>query len=162
MGYIYSAAESVIVVLQSASYAILTRNARSWEPYTEEDLRTLNEDRWIDSVWTYQELVNAKELWFTTTGLEAGISVSDEDLLNGIGLSLNRYKKKHEISAVELRQRFPFLDALEDRLTDRMIGGYLQRSVFACLTDIGSRRCDPEMPENRLYTLLRAITQEPS
>lgn len=162
MGYIYAQAESVVVVLQSATYGMISRNARSREAYSEEEMRILNDDKWIDSVWTYEELVNAKEFFFTTTGLPSGTRMKGEDLFNGVGLSLERYKTLHALSELQIRQQFPALHAMEDALADRMLGGYLQRSMLTCLAGVANRYCDPAWPANRLYALLGTLTQEPS
>jgi len=162
MGNIYSRAQSTIVVLQSASWAIISRDARSNVPYMESQMDHLNQDAWVTRVWTYQELVNAQDLFFTAVDLPPGTRISDEDLLNSIGLTLRRYMVHNQLPALESRRRFPALDALESALGDRQIGFPLERSMLTCLTAIAGRDYDPAWPASRLYALLGALTQEPS
>ncbi|EMD01290.1 hypothetical protein BAUCODRAFT_204933 [Baudoinia panamericana UAMH 10762] len=159
MGNIYSSARSTIVVLQSTTWEIISRDARSNEPYSEIQLDQLNEDNWINSVWTYQELVNARAVSLTAVGLSSGRSIKGDDFLNCIGFSLDRYKRQHSLSALAIRRRYPVLDAFEDSIADWMVAGYMDRSMLACLTGVAGRYCDPARPTNRMYALLGALTQ---
>ena len=68
MGFIYSLATEVIVSLGSSNGTVLTRMIHS-EELGEDALDTLESDKWIESVWTYQEVVNSKAFRFVAQEL---------------------------------------------------------------------------------------------
>src|ERR1700693_75598 len=77
MGYIYSSAVSVIIALQGPIWNIIETAAagQSPSPFPDSDLRALEQDKWISRVWTYQELVNGADTYFTTTNPGVGTPV---------------------------------------------------------------------------------------
>ena len=162
MGFIYSTAKSVIVVLQKDAWHAVNGVDLPKVPLDEVRMRAVDADPWISSVWTYQELVNANALRFTGFGAGVDSSLEGEVFLNGIGFSLDTYKRSNNVSALGMRTIFPNLDAMEDAVADWRIAGYLERSMLTCLTGVAGRSCDPERPTNRLYSLLGAMSDAAS
>jgi hypothetical protein len=93
MGFIYSQASRVVVSLSETSYAAVEQMTRS-DRVDEKALDSLDQDEWVRSVWTYQEVVNSKRLSFVTGGVADAI-VDGSHFLDCVGYSLDRYKKTH-------------------------------------------------------------------
>jgi hypothetical protein len=163
MGYIYSTAVSVIVFLQGPIWNIIETAAfgKSPSPFPPSDLQTLELDRWISRVWTYQELVNGADTYFTTTNPGAGTPVVEaQRFLNCVGASLNSWKKDNDQGEMGVLETFPRLGILEDALADILMGGYLERTALGVLSNINLRDVDPKHSENRLLACLGALTKE--
>ena len=165
MGYIYSTAVSVIIFLQGPIWNIIETAAfgKSPSPFPPCDLEVLEQDRWISRVWTYQELVNGADTYFTTTNPGAGTPVVEaQRFLNCLGASLNRWKKENDQGEMGVLETFPRLSILEDALGDILMSGYLERTGLGVLSNISLRDVDPNHPENRLLACLGALTKEAS
>ncbi|GKZ83521.1 hypothetical protein AnigIFM56816_008616 [Aspergillus niger] len=124
MGYIYSAAKEVIVALMpERSFAIkeLSRS-RGSDGLSDQSLQSLENDEWIRSVWTYQEVVNSKQLYLTTTNMSDPDSIDGNTFLNRLGYSLEIYRKSRGLDQVDLRRIHPMLDAFDDLLCPIWIG----------------------------------------
>jgi hypothetical protein len=165
MGYIYSTAVSVIIVLQGPIWNIIETalTGESPSPCKLSELQVLEQDRWISRVWTYQELVNGADTYFTTMNPNVGTPVVQvQRFLNCVGASLNRWKKENEQGEMGVLETFPRLSILEDALGDMLMNGYLQRTALGVLSNIGLRDVDPHYPQNRLLACLGALTKEVS
>src|SRR4030088_3136568 len=96
MGFIYGSATSTIVVLQQLTWDVVERRANKKSPdaLSFDEMELLEEDLWIRSPWTYQEIVNSRVTRFACIRPEGkGLSVDCERLLNCIGFSLEKWKK---------------------------------------------------------------------
>ncbi len=158
MGFIYSRASQVVVVLSTNSFGAVEQMTRS-DRLDEESLQILNQDVWIKSVWTYQEVVNSQLLIFVSGGSSGGI-VDVSDFLNCVGYSLELYKKKYSLNSFDIRDRFPGLDALEDVITDWMISSYQQRSALQVLSNMDRRSWSDAF--NYFYAMMGAVTDQRS
>lgn len=165
MGYIYSSAVSVIVVLHGPIWNII-RTALSQEspaPFAVSELHILEEDKWISRVWTYQELVNGADTYFTTSDPGAGYPVVQvQRFLNCVGCSLNMWKKDNGLGEMGVLDTFPRLSIMEDALGEMIMSGYLERTALNVLSNIGLRDFDTKFPQNRLLACLGALTKEAS
>lgn len=162
MGFIYSRAESVIVVLKTDSFSAVLASMQSREPLSDAAMTHLDKDKWITSVWTYQEVVNARAVSFTSFEMEVASKISALDLFSQVGWSLRRWKHRHSVPQAAVTTTFPGLNALEDTCADWQTADYVERSMLTCLTGLSGRWCDPARPTNRLYALLGTLSQEPS
>jgi hypothetical protein len=122
-------------------------------------LRILDQDEWVRSVWTYQEVVNSQRLSFVSGGIADAI-VDGSSFLNCLGFSLKLYKDTHACDSFDIRQRFPGLDALDDLIADWLISDYTQRSAFQVISNL-DRRYSAE-PKNYFYSMIGAISKTPS
>ncbi|RDK36531.1 hypothetical protein M752DRAFT_271519 [Aspergillus phoenicis ATCC 13157] len=138
MGYIYSAAKEVIVALMpERSFAIkeLSRS-RGSDGLSDQSLQSLENDEWIRSVWTYQEVVNSKQLYLTTTNMSDPDSIDGNTFLNRLGYSLEIYRKSRGLDQVDLRRIHPMLDAFDDLPLERPPGlsmeGLIETTMQLC------------------------------
>lgn len=165
MGFIYSTAVSVIIVLQGPIWKIIETAAsgRSPDSFPLPDLQVLEEDKWISRVWTYQELVNGAEAWFTTTNPSPNRpAVQVQRFLNCVGSSLNRWKKENKKGEMGVLETFPNISVLEEALGDMILSPYLERTALGVLSNIAGRDYDANFPQNRLLACLGALTKEVS
>lgn len=165
MGHIYSAAESVIIIIQDPAWKIILEASSGKTPdaLSYDDMQALEGDKWITSVWTYQELVNARKIHFAPIHPEGYDSIVKGDrFFNCTGFSLEQWKKRNDKTTSESLIEFPTLNTFEDTLADLATSGYLGRSVFQVLANMACRTYDPFFPANRLLASLGALTQEVS
>ncbi|KAL4253784.1 hypothetical protein ABKN59_002982 [Abortiporus biennis] len=170
MGFIYGRAEKVIVVLQQKSF-----NAVKWicgweqgDDFDESYMHDLEADKWIKSVWTYQEVVNSHDLYFagestgqdTSESSEAGL-LQGQEFLNGLGFYLEQYRRHHQVTVLQLRQRFPNLDTFEDLIADWMVAAYCDRSAMEIMSNMSRRSYDDD-GKNYFYSMIGAVTHVPS
>ncbi|KAI9703944.1 MAG: hypothetical protein M1820_005726 [Bogoriella megaspora] len=158
MGFIYSQAKEVRAVLSESSF-LAVKQLSTGDSLDCEALITVEADKWIQSVWTYQEVVNSQRLAFLCSAAPRSI-VDGSHFLNGIGYSISRYKKKYDIDSFTFRASFPSLDALEDLIADWMIAGYQERSALAVMSNMDRRKWNEE--RNYYYSMIGAITSKPS
>lgn len=165
MGYIYSSAVAVIIVLQGPIWNVIETAAsgRSPAPFPLSELQLLEQDKWISRVWTYQELVNGADTYFTTTNPDVRTPVVQvQRFLNCVGASLNKWKKENEQGEMGVLENFHYLSILEEALGDILMSGYLERTALSVLSNVGLRDLDAKFPENRLLACLGALTKEAS
>lgn len=165
MGHIYSAAESVIIIIQDPAWKIILEASSGPTPdaLSYDDMQALEGDKWITSVWTYQELVNARNIHFAPIHPEGyDYIVKGERFFNCAGFSLEQWKKRNDKTTSDSLIEFPTLNTFEDTLADLATSGYLGRSVFQVLANMACRTYDPFFPANRLLASLGALTQEVS
>ncbi|KAL3264729.1 hypothetical protein ABHI18_000434 [Aspergillus niger] len=161
MGYIYSAAKEVIVALMpERSFAIkeLSRS-RGSDGLSDQSLQSLENDEWIRSVWTYQEVVNSKQLYLTTTNMSDPNSIDGNTFLNRLGYSLEIYRKSRGLDQVDLRRIHPMLDAFDDLVSDWRISDYTERSAFQVMSNLDRRQVSEQ--KNYYYSMIGSIHKQP-
>jgi hypothetical protein len=164
MGFIYSAAISVIIVLQQSMWEIIesVSSKVSPRPLSYEEMQILENDNWISRVWTYQELVNSRDAFFTTLAPEVqGHAILAKRFFNCVGF-LGQWKRTTGKGQSAFLEEFHNLNTLEDTLADREMGNYLDRVALRVLSNMALRKFDPEYPQNRLLACLGALTQDAS
>ena len=154
MGFIYSEASEVVICM-SESLAPVIREMRSSDRISDAALLALENDGWVRSVWTYQEVVNSKLLNFVS-GAEV---VDGSQFLNCLGYSLQHYKAAHDIDDMDLSKTLPRLDALEELIADWMTGNYTERSALRTMSQFAYRY--NEDPKNYFYAFLGAVVRGP-
>jgi hypothetical protein len=165
MGFIYSKAVSVVVVLEGAGWEIVkkasaSKTAIQLSPKEMEDLEL---DTWISRVWTYQEMVNNEYVHFTAfSSVDEKVVVPYEPLFDCIGYSSERWMKETGTPQAEFLRKFPNLNNLADTLFDARMSLYLGRSALAVLSNMSARAFDLQYPGNRLLASLGALTQKAS
>ncbi|KAL9123052.1 MAG: hypothetical protein Q9187_000403 [Circinaria calcarea] len=157
MGFIYSRASLVMVILSPLSFDAVKEMSEG-TVLKESTLEILEQDEWNRSVWTYQEIVNSQQLQFVC-GSRTGLTVDREHFLNCVGSALRLYTTKHKLDIFTVYERFPNLSAFEDIMLDSLIGGYTQRSALQILSNF-HRRSYAE-PRNYFYAMIGAMIQEP-
>jgi len=154
MGYIYSAAEEVIITLPPSLLPVLNEMKDS-DRLSEEVLLSLEEDEWVRSVWTYQEVVNAKAVYF----IGGTAKIDGNHFLNCLGHSLMLYREIHHLSAFDLSKQLPKLNALEELLVDWMLGGYTERSALRAMSQFQYRHNHD--PKNYFYAVVGTMVKGP-
>lgn len=165
MGWIYNAAASVIVVLDGSIWEIIQSVSTAVSPrsLTHEELVIIEEDTWISRVWTYQELVNAREVFFTTgEPSEEAHAIEAHRFLNCVGFSLMKRSEFLDEGYGVVLQTFHNVNTLEDTLADRQTAGYLERTSLGVFSNMAHRNFDPQYPQNRLLACMGALTMEVS
>jgi len=165
MGFIYSAAISVIIVLQQSIWNIIESVSSEVSPraLTYEEMQILEKDTWISRVWTYQELVNDRNAFFSTLAPVAqGHAIHAEKFFDCVGFSLSQWKRTRGKGHSEVLKEFRNLNTLEDTLADRQMGVYLDRVALKVVSNMALRSFDPEYPQNRLLACMGTLTQEVS
>lgn len=157
MGAIYSQALEVQVMLSRPTFTVLQRVAQG-SVLDDNDLWLLNEDPWVRSVWTYQEVVNSQRLVLVCIGQPECV-IEGEKFLDNLGFCLTAYKDAKNIESFGFRQRYPFVDALEDLVADWRVSGYLERSAMSIMAAMNQRTFERE--ENYFYSMIGALTAEP-
>lgn len=165
MGFIYNLAADVFVALSEPTSTVIgqwqKKEAETSLSQIESQLRVLEEDRWISSVWTYQEIMNSKIFYFVTSKPGAGPTlIEPESFVNELGQALLRYKKGNCLNVFELRSHFPALDALQEVVIDWRTSAYLEVSAMQVMANLDRR--SSSMPKNYFYSMLGVFTQEPS
>ena len=157
MGFIYNLAFAVFVALSGPAFAILNRMNRS-DQVSGEQLLTLEQDEWVSSVWTYQEIINSKMLHFVSS--QPGVAVIDGSMfLNRLGYSLTLLGKEMGISTFDICRRFPRLDALQEVLADFRMANYCEVSALQALSNLDRRFTGK--PKNYFYSLLGVVSKTP-
>jgi hypothetical protein len=154
-----------MIVLQQSIWKIIESASSEVSPraLSYEEMQILERDSWINRVWTYQELVNGSDTFFTTLEPEAqGHAIRAEKFFNCVGFSLDQWKKITGKAYSEVLEEFHNLNTLEDTLADRQMGNYLDRVGLRVLSNMAHRNFDPKYPQNRLLACLGALTQDAS
>ena len=157
MGFIYSQATEVRVALSKDSFmAVQQLNMRN--RLDEAALTTLEQDEWVQSVWTYQEVVNSQRLAFVSPDAP-GAHVDGSHFLNGVDYTLQKYKKSNGLDTFDIREQFPHLDALDDLIADWLIARYTKRSALAVMSNMDRRVWSDE--RNYFFAMIGAVTDKP-
>jgi len=164
MGFIYSQAEEVVVSLDSSTGVVL-RHMSGDTDIQDEMLEILEQDAWVESVWTYQEVVNGRGLKFVPR-YQLGEHQGDDTIMipglrffSCLGTSLQHYKKRHGIKDLGIFQRFPRLDALEETLSDWTMADYVERSALQIMANMDRRRAVET--KYRFYSMIGSVTKDP-
>jgi len=157
MGYIYSQAKAVRAVLSARSFTAV-QQLSTGDRLDEASLAILDADQWVQSVWTYQEVVNNRNLAFVCASAP-GVVIDGTDFLNGLGFSLQKYKQRHGVDTFAIRETFPSLDALDELLGDWQIAGYGQRSALQVMSNMDRRKWTEE--RNYFYAMIGSVTSNP-
>lgn len=158
MGYIYSRAAEVVVVLTDQSMDALRQLSTSHIVLDEHVLKTLEQEDWVQSTWTYQEVVNSRHMVLTCEG-DNNIVVSDERFFNRLSFSLYKYKEARSLDFFAYREHFPRLDAFEDLMADHFMGNITERSALQVMSNV-DRRVWAD-PKNYFYSMIGAIHRSP-
>ena len=126
----------------------------------EQTLLALEHDEWVRSVWTNQEVVNSRMLYFTTTNPLSSAVVQGEIFLNRIGYTLHLYKQERGFNSFDLRGRLRGLEALNDLIGDWLVSACADRSALQVMSNLDRRSC--AVPQNYYYSMIGSITQLPS
>ncbi|KAF4620142.1 hypothetical protein G7Y89_g14678 [Cudoniella acicularis] len=163
MGFIYSAAASTIVILQDYTWGVIKAVGDSWRPMTSEEMQIVEQDGWASRVWTYQELVNSVNTYFTAISPTGrGQFVSAGRLLDCVGISLRKWQQAKDFGISQTLITFPNLNHLSDSLLDWRLAGMIDRSILGVLSNMNSRNFDPDYPGNRILACMGAISQDVS
>lgn len=154
MGYIYSAASEVIITVPPTLLPVLNEMEKS-DRLSEAILLSLEEDNWVRSVWTYQEIVNSRLPCF----VGGSVKIHGTHFLNCLGHSLKLYRVAHNLSAFDVFERLPKLNALEELLVDWMMGGYAERSALQVMSQFQYRYNHD--PRNYFYAVVGTIVKGP-
>ncbi|KAK3356833.1 hypothetical protein B0T25DRAFT_630047 [Lasiosphaeria hispida] len=152
MGFIYSRASEVIVVLTSAALPVL-QQANLTLPLSKSHLTILEAEDWVTRAWTYQEAANAYRLRITCDGSPPDTTIDSMPFFNALGQALA------SLPSTE-RTRYPHLNALEDLMADCAVAGYLQRSALQVMIVMDERT--QTVPEDHFYAMMGAISTEPA
>lgn len=164
MGYIYSRATEVVVVLGGDTFDVVQKMIRR-EPISGADLALLERDEWVSSVWTYQEIVNGGAVRFVsepTTATEPTPSISCPEFFSALGSAIADYKRSSTActsTAVTFLHQYPHIDAFENILADWQTAGYSARSALSIFSSMSAKRNAD--PANFFYAMLGALTPEP-
>ena len=157
MGYIYSRASEVIIVLGEDTFSVM-RNIIHDRSVCERDLEVLERDEWVSSVWTYQEIVNATAVSFVSEHQEdSNTSIEGSQFFSALGHGLMKWQNSTGSDPFGAMRKFPNLNALETILADWQIADYTRRSALGIFTSMAFKR-NPD-PENYFYAILGSLTR---
>lgn len=163
MGFIYSRARQVVVVLSNKAFAAIEEMGQvdpaKMSSSATDVLDTLENDAWMRSVWTYQEVVNSNDLIFTGNGV-TGRFIRGRHFLNRFGNYLEAWKRANGCNSFGFREKYPTLDAFQDVVLDWWMAGYQGRSALQVMSQM-DRRHSAE-PSNIFYAMIGAITNKPA
>lgn len=159
MGYIYSRATQVIIVLGEDTFSVIQGMMHNG-PVSETDLQILECDEWVSSVWTYQEIANGGSVRFVSERqADTPASIGFFDFFNALGYGLSKWKSSTGSDLFATKKTFPNLDALENILSDCVTASYTLRSALGVFSSMASKRNAD--PANYFYAILGALTQSP-
>lgn len=158
MGFIYSMAKEVMVVLSEACQTIIQQMTAS-DKIDQAALDSLEKEAWINRAWTYQEVVNSWTLSFTclspaTGELNKMTVVQGAEFLNRIGYTLSRLPS----TDLQKHQAYPSLSAFEDLIADWLTADYQERSALQVMANMDRRV--QERAEDHYYAMIGAMTAE--
>ncbi|MCJ1448595.1 MAG: hypothetical protein MMC23_009112 [Stictis urceolatum] len=156
MGYIYSRAVEVVVVLTEGSHDALQQMVAS-DCIESQHLDMLEREDWISRAWTYQEAVNSKDLTITCEG-SPQVIVNADDFMNCLGFTLARLERSGSNALAS--QQYPRLDAFQDLMVDYRVAGYQQRSALQVMSGMNQRT--QTKSDDHFYAMIGAISTEPA
>lgn len=118
MGYIYSQADEVVIVLSSAALPALASVLNS-NRLDVTDLAVLEGEEWVKRAWTCQEAVNSKTMFMTCEG-EGSPVVQVYQLFSCLGYAMTHLNG----SIVDSLRVYPRLNAFEDIMADYYTADY--------------------------------------
>lgn len=163
MGAIYGRAARVVVVLSNTTWhaidQITRTNFASAFEFSDSPLKILEQDMWIKSVWTYQEVVNSQGLFITAEGANCE-PIEGESFLNALGQYLELFRQANGLTTYDLREHFPYVDAFEDLIADWRVAVWCGRSALQVMSGMWRRKWFEEA--NYFYAMIGTITGLPS
>ncbi|KIW84130.1 hypothetical protein Z517_03377 [Fonsecaea pedrosoi CBS 271.37] len=153
MGFIYSRADEVIVVLSTAARPVLEQMSTS-DRVDPVYLDVLEKEKWVSRAWTYQEAANSKVLSITCEE-SRGVIVPGSHFLNCLGYTLTHLDDSISVAS-DRRERYPRLDAFEDLIAEHMIAGYLERPALQVMSNMDRRT--QHRDEDHFYAMIGAIS----
>ncbi|KAK1751489.1 hypothetical protein QBC47DRAFT_434633 [Echria macrotheca] len=153
MGFIYSRAEEVIVVLTGRALPALEQIGRE-ENLLPSHLDALEREDWVTRAWTYQEAVNARRLRVTCHDAPPGVLVDCLQLFSYLGHAIN------SLGVEERSSKHPRLNAFEDVMVDCAVAMYLERSALQVMAIMDERT--QTRVEDHFYAMMGAISTEPA
>ncbi|MCJ1285164.1 hypothetical protein MMC26_004502 [Xylographa opegraphella] len=157
MGYIYAHATEVVVTLSQPVYSVM-KNMEMTGPLDEDVLQLLEQDEWIASVWTYQELVNSRPSFVSFDRSMAGLIVEASDFFHGLAFYLELYRRKHKVTSFQVQKLFPRLSAFEDSMLVWRCNAPLNISALQVMSNMDRRVYRAGEPQNYFYAMMGAIT----
>ena len=159
MGYIYSRAAEVIIVLGEDTFSVIQKMILK-SSLSKSELQILECDEWVSSVWTYQEIVNGSLVRFVSERqADTSSSIDCSDFFSALGFSLSKHQSSSDLEIFATMKTFPNLNALESILADWYIGSYTFRPALNIYSSMASKRNAD--PSNYFYAILGALTQSP-
>lgn len=160
MGYIYSRATEVIIVLGEGTFSIIQKMILK-SSISESDLQILECDEWVSSVWTYQEIVNGGPgvRFVSERQADTPLSIMGVDFFNALGCSLSKHQSSTDLELFATMRTFPNLNALENILADWWTESYTFRSALSIFSSMASKRNAD--PANYFYAILGTLTRSP-
>ncbi|KAK7703590.1 hypothetical protein SLS57_010876 [Botryosphaeria dothidea] len=170
---IFSAAHEVIVPLGLNSRKTLPLLAGKSDlattplPDLESALQDLNQEAWVQSIWTYKEALSSKQYIFTDrswkkTNSATGTSepqLTDLKFFKRISEALHSYTSAKKWTAYDVRANLSNVDALEDLGLDRQQNEEsYTRSVFESLASLDRRYVESD--KNFFWGLYGVITED--
>ena len=160
MGYIYSRASEVIIVLGEETCTVI-EELQSQDFFSEAALQTLERDEWVSSVWTYQEIVNGGNIYFVSERRgDKSTSIEGEKLFGALGYGLVKWEKSTCSNTEGTKKVFPRLSALEQIFADWQVGGaYILRPALNVFSSLAYKRNADAA--NYFYAILGTLTPSP-
>jgi hypothetical protein len=162
MGFIYSRASEVIVTLSENTYGVIEQAVRLGV-LDEDAMKVLEQDSWVASCWTYQEVVNSQQTRLVSLKQQSATALSIDlmQFMNCVGNSTTQYGKRHNIDTFKITSIFPRLSAFEDTVADWLTADFLERSALQVMANIARRFCRPTEPQNYFLSMMGALTKDP-
>ncbi|KAH7393034.1 hypothetical protein BKA66DRAFT_602425 [Pyrenochaeta sp. MPI-SDFR-AT-0127] len=147
---IFDAAHEVIVPLglnDAKTLPLLAgTTALSATPSTDlvNALKDLNQEEWVKSIWTYKEVLSAKNYIFTDRNAKAAsgakeAQIKDLQFFKKVGEALDVYKGQTKLTSWDIRKNLTQVDALEDLGLARQLKAPYEGSVFEALANLDRR-----------------------
>lgn len=152
MGFIYSQADEVIVVLTAQARPVLEQITKKPE-LLRLHFDVLEQEDWVTRAWTYQETVNAKRLRITCHDAPVGTIVDVFELISSLGQALNNLNSKDRTS-------YPRLNSFEGVMLDCAMAGYLERSALQVMSIMDERT--QTFPDDHFYAMIGDISTKPA
>lgn len=158
MGEIFSSAFQVVVVL-TKQCSDLIQDIRRTGTLNQTELLALESEDWVNRVWTYQEAVNSRSMFFIVED-DSNAMLAAQDFLRSIVDATEEYKKKQKLDKIGWVKHHPSLYNLEMLLADYMIADFAERSAYQVMSVMGQRVA--ERPEDYFYAMIGSITTKSS
>lgn len=168
MGFIYARAAAVVAVVASESLAAV----REMEAFVEHvsckhpgevsirPLETLDEDEWIRSVWTYQEVVNAAgTLLFVSTTEARAAPITGQEMLHAVGGYTTAHGNSSDEPFYWMTIRYRHVLDFENILVDWFTSAYTERSAYRIMSGLNFRTAIA--PTNHFYSMVGVLTDKP-
>jgi hypothetical protein len=147
MGKIYSEASKVFSVLRDDCIDSV-RKMHYKESLNLNDYQMVGDDDWIDRVWTYQEFVNSKMMFFVAEG-KGDTFISELNFLNALMSDAAAYLNNQDIKLIQKLERAQLLMAAQQME---------EQSVFQVMAAINRRSIS--RPDDRINALISVVLDD--